>query len=34
MSGLKRWLGWGIVANNVDHIAQAQVTRSRKKQAT
>jgi len=33
MSGLKRWLGWGILANNVDHIAQAQVTRSRKKQA-
>jgi len=32
MSGLKRWLGWGILANNVDHIAQAQVTRSRKKQ--
>ena len=33
MSGLKRCLGWGILANNVDHIAQAQVTRSRKKQA-
>jgi len=33
MSGLKRWLGWGILANNVDHIAQTQVTRSRKKQA-
>jgi IS5 family transposase len=33
MAGLKRWLGWGILASNVRHIAQAKVTRSRNKQA-
>ena len=33
MAGLKRWLGWGIVASNLKHIAQAKATRSRHKQA-
>jgi len=33
MHGLKRWLGWGILASNVRHIAQAKVARSQKKQA-
>jgi IS5 family transposase len=32
MHGLKRWLGWGILASNVRHMAQAKVTRSRNKQ--
>jgi IS5 family transposase len=33
MAGLQRWLGWGILASNVRHIAQAKVARSQKKQA-
>jgi transposase, IS5 family len=33
MAGLKRWLGWGIMASNLKHIAQAKATRSRQKQA-
>jgi IS5 family transposase len=33
MNGLKRWLGWGILASNVHQIAQAKVIRSSKKQA-
>ena len=33
MAGLKRWLGWGIVASNLKHIAQAKATYSRQKQA-
>ncbi len=33
MTGLQRWLGWGILASNVHHMAQAKVIRSQKKQA-
>jgi IS5 family transposase len=33
MHGLKRWLGWGILASNVRHMVQANVSRSRNKQA-
>jgi IS5 family transposase len=33
MAGLKRWLGWGIMASNFKHLAQAKVTRSRQQQA-
>lgn len=33
MAGLKRWLGWGIVASNLKHIAQAKTARSRQRQA-
>ena len=33
MAGLKRWLGWGILASNLKHLAQAKVTRSRQQQA-
>ena len=33
MAGLKRWLGWGIIASNLKHIVQAKATRSPHKQA-
>jgi len=33
LSGLQRWLGWGIVASNLRHVAQAKAIRSQKKQA-
>jgi len=33
MAGLKRWLGWGILASNFKHLAQAKAARSRCKQA-
>lgn len=33
MAGLKRWLGWGIIASNLKHIAQAKATRAPHKQA-
>jgi len=33
MAGLKRWLGWGIMASNLKHIAQAKASRSPHKQA-
>jgi IS5 family transposase len=33
MAGLKRWLGWGILASNLKHLAQAKATRSHQKQA-
>jgi hypothetical protein len=34
MAELKRWLGWGIIASHLKHLAQAKATRSRQKQAT
>jgi transposase, IS5 family len=33
MAGLKRWLGWGIIASNLKQIARAKATRTRQKQA-
>ncbi len=33
MAGLQCWLGWGILASNLKHLAQAKVTRSRQQQA-
>jgi hypothetical protein len=33
MPGLQRWLGWGIVASNLHHVAQANAVRSPHQQA-
>jgi transposase, IS5 family len=33
MPGLQRWLGWGIVASNLHHVAQAKAVRSTHQQA-
>jgi transposase, IS5 family len=33
MDGLKRWLGWGILASNLKHLAQAKAVRSPRQQA-
>jgi transposase, IS5 family len=33
MAGFKRWLGWGILASNFKHLAQAKLTHSRQQQA-
>jgi IS5 family transposase len=33
MAGLKRWLGWGILASNFKHLAHAKVTRIPRQQA-
>jgi hypothetical protein len=33
MTGLKRWLGWGMVASNLQHLAQAKAVRSPQRQA-
>src|SRR2546430_17375065 len=30
--GMERWIGFGIIASNLRHIAQAQVTKAVKKQ--
>jgi transposase, IS5 family len=32
--GMERWIGFGIIASNLRHIAQAQISKKAKKQAT